>query len=163
MAERFVARTSRARVVLLVLGSILFVAASLWIVGAFGAPPKPGKEWIGWVGAPLFALLGAGWAMRLRGPADQIVIDRDGLTCRSWSDEHIPWSSIRGIDEYSIQRQTLFGVHLADSKAHPPTRLLGKVAAAQSGFGRGDFTLLTNGTDKGPDDLREALGFYRPG
>jgi hypothetical protein len=29
MEERFVARTSRARVVLLVLGSILFVAASL--------------------------------------------------------------------------------------------------------------------------------------
>ncbi len=106
MEDRFVARTSRARVWLLLLGSILLMLGSLWMAGAFGAPPSPDRVWMGWVGAPLFALLGAMWATRLRAPADQIVIDEEGLTCRSWSDEHIPWSAIERIDEFGIHRQT---------------------------------------------------------
>src|SRR3712207_5857465 len=102
MAEPFVARTSRIRVVLSVLGSLIFVLASLWVAGAFGHPPRLGGEWIGWTGAVLFSLLAAMWAMRLRDSPDQIVIDEMGLTWRQWSDEHIPWAAIRDVEERSI-------------------------------------------------------------
>jgi hypothetical protein len=161
--EAFVARTSRARVLLLLAICPLFVALSLWIAGVFGNPPEPDKAWAGWIGAPLFTLLAVMWASRLRGPADQIVIDGSGLTWRQWSDEHIPWSAVRRIDEYRIRSQTMFAVHLVDPKAHPPTRLMGKVAAAQAGMGRGDFTIIATGTDRSADDLREALRLHGPG
>jgi hypothetical protein len=163
MEEAFVARTSRTRVLLLLAICPVFVALSLWMAGAFGDPPKPGKEWVGWIGAPFFAVMGIMWALRLRGPADQIVIDESGLTWRQWSDEHIPWSAVLRIDEYGIRGQTMFAVHLVDPKAHPPTRLMGKVAAAQAGMGRGDFTMIATGTDRSADDLREALRLRGPG
>ena len=163
MADGFVARTSRPGVVLLALGSLLLVLLSLWLAGAFGPPPKPGKEWIGWTGAALFALLGAMWAMRLREAPEQILIDRAGLTWRQWSDEHIPWSAIRGIEERRVRGQAFFAVYLEDSGAHPPSRLLGKIAAAQSGMGQGHFTLIVHGTDRTADELREALRLYGTG
>ena len=163
MAERFVARTSPVRVALFVVGSLLLVLASLWVAGAFGAPPEPGKAWIGWLGAVLFALLAAMWAMRLRDSPDQIVVDEAGLTWRQWSDEHIPWSAVRGIEERELRRQTFFAVFLHDADAHPPSRLLGKVAAAQAGTGQGDFTMMVHGTDRTPDELREALRSYWTG
>lgn len=140
----------------------VFVALSLWVAGVFGDAPAPDKAWVGWVGAPLFTLLGIGWATRLRGPAEQIVIDRSGLTWRQWSGDHIPWSAVQRIDEYRIRNQTLFAVHLADPSAHPPTGLMGKLAAAQAGLGRGHFSMITTGTDRSADVLREALSLYAP-
>jgi hypothetical protein len=102
------------------------------------------------------------WAMRLRETAEQIVVDEAGITCRQWSDEHIPWSAVCRIDEYAIRRQVMFAVHLDDAAAHPPTRLLGKVAAAQAGLGRGHFSLVVTGTDRSADELREALLAFYP-
>jgi hypothetical protein len=161
--EPFVARTSRVRVLLLIAMCPVFVGLSLWVAGMFGEPPAPQKAWIGWIGAPFFTLMAVGWASRLRGNADQIVIDGSGLLSRHWSDDPIPWSAVERIDECRIRNQTFFAVHLADAKAHPPTRLMGKVAAAQAGLGRGHFSLITTGTDRSPDELRETLSFYRPG
>jgi hypothetical protein len=160
MGEAFVARSSRVRIVLLVAAALLFFALSLWMAGLFGDPPNRDKAWIGWIGAPFFALAALMWGLRLREPADQIVIDDRGLTWRQWSGEHIPWSAIRGIDEYGIRRQTMFAVHLHDVAGHPPTRLMGKVAAAQAGIGRGHFSIIATGTDRRADELREALRRY---
>jgi len=160
MGGAFVAYNSRARILLWAFASVVLALGSLWLAGAFGAAPKPGKEWIGWIGAALFALLAAMWAMRLRDPPDQIVIDEVGLTWRQWSDEHIPWSAIREIEERRMRNQTFFAVYLDDPKAHPPTRLLGRIAATQAGFGQGHFTMIVHGTDRTPDELREALNLY---
>lgn len=145
------------------LGSVVLALLSLWVAGAFGAPPRPGKEWIGWTGGVLFALLAVMWAIRLRDSTDQIVIDPAGLTWRGWSDEHIPWSAIREIEERRMRGQTFFPVYLVDPEAHPPSRLLGKIAAAQAGMGQGHFTMIVHGTDRSADELREALQLYRTG
>lgn len=155
--EAFVARSSRGRIAALVAGSLAFVPLSLWMAGAFGEPPKPGREWIGWIGAPVFSLFAVGWGLRLRDNADQIVIDDRGLTWRSYSDEHIPWSGIEAIEPRSIRSQAFFAVLLRDPKAHPPTRLLGRIAAAQRGFGHGDFAIGATGTDRSSDELGKAL------
>ena len=162
MGEAFVARASRLRIVRLVAAAILFVILSLWMAGLFGAPPRPDKAWIGWIGAPFFVLGALMWGLRLREPAEQIMIDEAGLTWRQWSEEHIPWSEIAAIDEQRIGRQTFFAVHLHDADAHPPSRFLGKIAAAQAGMGRGHFSIATAGMDRGPEDIREALNrFWR--
>ena len=157
MGEAFVARASRLRIVLLVAAAILFVILSLWMAGLFGPPPRPDKAWIGWIGAPFFALGAVMWGLRLREPAEQIVIDEAGLTWRQWSDEHIPWSAIAGIDEYRIRRQHMFAVHLHDPDAHPPSRFLGKIAAAQAGMGRGHFSIVATGMDRSAEEIRDAF------
>jgi hypothetical protein len=147
----------------MLIGAVLFVPLALWVAGAFGAPPRPGREWAGWLGAVAFVLVAIMLVLRLRDASDQIVVDEAGLTWRSWSDEHIPWEAVLAIEERAIRRQVMFAVHLHDARAHPPSRLIGKIAAAQSGMGMGHFNLLASGTDRSADELRDALIRFRPG
>ena len=157
MDEAFIARSLRVRIMLMIAGALLFVVLSLWMAGLFGDPPNLEKAWIGWIGAPFFALAAVMWAKRLTESPEQIVIDASGITWRQWSDEHIPWPAIERIEEVGIRRQTMFGVYLRDVSAHPPTRFLGKVAAKQAGAGFGHFSIVASGTDRSTDSLREAL------
>lgn len=155
--ERFVARPARGRLALMLVGAVLFVPAGLWVAGLFGEPPRPGREWAGWLGAVAFFLLAVFAAARLRDGSDQLVVDETGFTWRQWSDEHIPWEAVRSIDEQSVGRQIMFAVHLHDPAAHPPARLIGRIASAQRGMGRGDFWIVASGTDRSADEVREAL------
>jgi hypothetical protein len=155
--ERFVARPDRAKILGLALVSLVFSLLSLWVAGAWGEAPRSGPTWIGWPGAILFAVFAIGWSLRLRERADQIVVDAQGLTWRAYSEEHIPWSAVEAIERRSIRRQIFFAVYLKDPGAHPPTRLLGKVAAAQGGMGMGHFAINATGTDRSAAELEEAL------
>jgi hypothetical protein len=155
--EPFVARPAPFRIAMLAFGSLLFVLLSLWIAGKFGEPPQPGFEWLGWLGAAFFALMGVGWTLRLRERDDQIVVDEAGLTYRLYSNEHIPWSAVTGIEARSVRRQIFFAIHLDEPEAHPPSRLLGRVAAAQRRFGQGDFTIVATGTNRNAGELGDAL------
>jgi hypothetical protein len=162
--EAFTAHPAPFRIARLAFSSLLLGLLSLWFAGAFGSPPKPGSEWIGWIGAVFCAVMGAGWVLRLRERRDQIVIDESGLTYRLYSDEHIPWSAVTAIDARRIRRQVFFSIYLDDPTAHPPSRLLGKVASAQRGFGQGDFAIVATGTDRTADEVGEALfQFWRGG
>lgn len=160
--EPFVARPARGRIALLAAGSLLFVLLGLWMAGLFGEPPRPGREWIGWVAALFFAVVGVGWALRLRESAPQIVIDDAGISARQWSEEHIPWSAVRDIGERRVRNQTFFSVQLKDVDDHPPARLLGRISAAQAGMGMGHFALSATGTDRSADELRDALACFAP-
>ena len=161
--ERFVARPSRGRLVLLLAGALLFVAGGLWMAGVFGEPPDRNRVWLGWACALFFGLCGLLGVARLRDTSDQIVIDGHGVTYRLWSDDHIPWAVIERISERRIQRQVMFSVYLADPADFPPTRLLARMGSAQRGMGLGDFALVATGTDKSADDLRDALDRFIPG
>lgn len=166
--ERFVARNSRTRLVLMLIGSLLFVAIGLWMVGAFGEPPRgggrrAGLNWVGWVAIPFFGAAAAAIIAKLRDPGEQLVVDERGLIWRAWSDDVIPWNEIERIDERRIARQTMFAVHLRDATRCPPTRWTGRISARQRGFGMGDLSLNLTGSDRSNDDLRAALARFRPG
>lgn len=158
----FVARPSHWRLALMLVGALAFVAAGLWMIGLFGDPPSPRRTWVGWIAAPLFGLFAIYGAVRLFDGSDQIVIDERGFTFRLWSDEHIPWSAVRAIDEVRIHKQIMFGIHLHDSSGHPPTRLVGKMAGLNRGLGFADLSLTVAGTDRKPDELRDALRQFAP-
>lgn len=162
-AERFVARPSRSRLALMLLGALLFIPAGLWVAGALGEPPRPGREWAGWLGGAAFTVAALFALARLGDRSDQIVIDGAGLTWRSWSDAHIPWAAIRSVEEQRMGRQIMFAVHLEDPAAYPPTRLLGRIAGAQSGMGRGNFWIVASGTDRSAEEVRDALDRFGHG
>ena len=155
--ERFVARPSPLRLTLLLLLSVGFVALGFWMIGAFGEPPRSSRAWAGWIAIPVFGLFGALIAARLFDRRAQIVVDAEGLMFRQWSDEHIPWSAVSGIDERTMQGQRFFGIYLHDISAHPPTRLVGKLGRMNSALGFAQLSISATGTDRSADELRDAL------
>ena len=166
--ERFVARNSRTRLVLMLVGSLLFVGIGLWMVGAFGEPPQgsgraAGKNWVGWIAIPFFGAIALAIVGRLRDGREQLVVDERGIVWRPWSADVIPWSEIERIVERHVARQVMFGVHLRDPSRCPPTRWTGRIAARQRGFGMGDMSLTLSGTDRSNDELRDALNRFFPG
>jgi hypothetical protein len=166
--ERFVARNSRTRLVLILLGSLLFVAIGLWMVGAFGEPPQgsgraAGTNWVGWIAIPFFGAVALAIIGRLRDAGEQLVVDESGIVWRAWSDDVVPWSEIEKIVERHVARQVMFAVHLRDPSRCPPTRWTGRIAARQRGFGMGDMSISVSGTDRSNDELRNALTRFFPG
>jgi hypothetical protein len=159
---------SKTRLVLMLIGALLFVAIGLWMVGAFGEPPRPrglaGRlTWVGWIGIPFFGLAAVAIAAKLRDKSAQLVIDGRGILWRPWSDSVIPWSEVERIEERQIARQTMFAVYLRDPTLCPPTRWTGKLSARQRGFGMGDMSLTLSGTDRNEQELRDALTRFCPG
>jgi hypothetical protein len=165
--EPFVARPSRARLTLMLIACLLFVAVSLWMIGAFGEAPRlsgrrANLNWVGWIGAPFFGIFAVVALAKLRDCRDRLVIDGRGILWRAWSDEVIPWTEIERIEERQIARQTMFSVYLHDPARCPPKGWTGRIAASQRGFGAGDMAITLSGTDKSDDELREALSRFCP-
>jgi len=161
MVERFVARPSPGRLMLLLLAALALVALGLWIAGAFGPPPDPGQAWIGYVVAPLFGLAALVGIRRLFDRDDQIIIDDQGIYCKAWSDRTIPWLAIRAIERHSYKNQDFISLTLDD----PSRYSLGGLARMQGlnrMLGFGDVSLTTAGTDRTLDELLDALERFSP-
>jgi hypothetical protein len=146
-----------SRFLLLVAGAIGFVPAGLWIAGVFGPPPRPGREWIGFVCAFFFATCGAFGIRRLLNPGDEIVIDGNGIKWRQWSDQLIPWDAITDIRVAVVRGRRFVCLYLREPAQYPSTRLLGRMAGVNRSLGFGDIALNVSGTDRTHDDLVEAL------
>ena len=83
--EDFVAYPSRRRLALLALGAVTFVAAGLWMGGAFGSPPdsrrysEPAMFAIGWFGVVLFGACGLVAGKKLFENGEQLRIGSAGV------------------------------------------------------------------------------------
>jgi hypothetical protein len=161
--DRFVARNSPSRLALMVLGAAAFVALGLWLAGLFGPPPKPGREWLGWLASVFFGFAGIVGARRLFDRSDQLVIDRNGIFWRHWSETTIPWSAIESFSRHSIRRQQFLSLHLKSPAMFPRSGAGGWVGNLNRGLGFGDIALTVAGTDRSFDELVEAIDRYAPG
>ena len=161
--DRFVARASRLRLSGRLLGCLAFVAAGLWMVGAFGPPPNPGKVWAGYASILVFGLVAIMGARRLIEGGDQIVVDHQGILWTQWSDRIIPWSAIRHIDRKSVKRQHFLCLELVDPARYPPTSLLGRFAGSNRLLGFGDIAINVGGTDRSFDELVDAVERFKRG
>lgn len=162
MGDRFVARNSLGRIALLLIGALLFVAGGLWLAGLFGPAPKPGREWIGWVSAIFFGLAGCVLAPRLFDRDVWLVVDRNGIRWRQWSEATIPWSAIRSWSEYSVRRQQFGGLELKDPAQFPGSGSVAWLRGINKAIGFGDVALTVVGTDRRFDELAEAVRRYAP-
>lgn len=162
MADRFVARNAPGRLVLALLGSLAFVAAGLWIAGLFGPPPKPGREWLGWLCALFFALVPFKIVPRLSDRSDQMVIDRNGIFWRQWSEMTIPWGAVRSFSRRSVKGQHFVCLHLKNPSMFPRAGAGAWLAGLNRGLNFGDVALTVTGTDRSFDELVAAIDRYAP-
>ncbi len=160
--EDFVARYAPARLLLMLCGAIAFVALGLWIGGAFGEPPRPGKEIWGWLAAGLFGLCACAIAPRLGDRDDQLRISPSGIQSKPWSDDLIPWSQISRISVWEHRNQRSILLHLLHPERFPSQRLLGKLAAANRALTGGDVAITLTGTDRTFDDAMRAIERFAP-
>jgi hypothetical protein len=164
MPGSFVARASRWRLLLLMAGSVGFVAIGLWIIGAFGdAPPaSPMKVlFAGWVGVPFFGLCALVALRQMVTAGDLITVDHRGIKSHPFSDAFIPWHAIAAIEQRTISRQEFLCLTLHDPGAFRPRRHFRPLASADRSLGYGDVALSTSITDKTMEQLAEATRQHR--
>lgn len=162
MADRFVARDSPPRLWLMLVGAFAFVALGLWIAGLFGSSPKPGWEWFGWFAAFFFALVPFKIVPRLSDRSDQMVIDRNGIYWRQWSETTIPWSAIRSFSRRSVRGQHFVCLHLKNPSMFPKSGAGAWLSGFNRALGFGDIALTVTGTDRRFDELVAAIDSYAP-
>ena len=146
----------------MVLAALGFVILGMWIGGVFGEPPKPGREWLGWISASFFALMGALGLRRLLNPTEQIRISSDGICYSQWSDDTIPWQEIVTVSVWQFKGQKAILLSLRNPGRFPSTTFLGKMAAANRALTGGDIALTLTGTDKIFEEAMSAIENFMP-
>ena len=101
--QPIIARNSRSRILLLLLGCFAFVIAGIWIAGVFGEAPEPGREWVGWLSAFFFGAGGLVICGRLFDDEVQIRISGSGIYYRQWSEQTIPWGAIAEVSVWRFK------------------------------------------------------------
>ena len=163
------ARSSPARMAMLVGIAAAFVTGGLWMVGAFGPPPTSGRYGpvatmvIGWASIIFFGLCGVIGLTRLFDTRELLHIGSAGISFTPWSEKTIPWSAIIDVTIWSHRRQRVIVLHLAN-----PARFPSKAGLANmlTGLNRtltgGDVCISLTGADRSFDEAMAAIDQFRP-
>lgn len=158
--QPLVARNSRWRILLIILGSLAFVVAGVWIAGVAGPAPKPGKEWVGWLSIIFFGAGAAVVGSQLFNDDIQIRISDSGIYYRKWSEQTIPWGEISAVSVWTFRRQKFPILHLVQPNRYPSRTLSGKLSATNRLLTGGDITISLSGMDRNFNDVVAAIEYY---
>lgn len=159
----FVANAAPSRLLLLVVGAAAFVVLGIWIAGIAGAPPEPGREWIGWLSIVFFGLCAALGLRRVFDSSEQVKISRSGVYFKQWSEQTIPWSEIANVTVWEFKGQKSLILHLTHPERYRSTTLLGKMAGANRALTGGDVAISLVGTDRSFADALAAVEYFGRG
>jgi hypothetical protein len=162
VADRFVARNSPVRIVLMLGGAVAVVICGLYLTGLFGPPADTYQIVVGWFTIAFFGFAGYRIVTRLLGPNEQIVIDGNGIFNRPHSEATIPWDAIQGFDIRKGESLRFACLVLKDPARFPRTGTAKWLGAFNKSGGYGDVLLSTVGTDRSFDELWAALGRFAP-
>lgn len=174
--EDFVAYPSRQRIGAIILGSIAFVVAGLWLV-AFGlrmppawyrsipGPPPP-PVWlrssvttvlVGLVSVIFFGMCALVSMNMLFDTHEQLRIGTAGIRWSRWSDQTIPWSQISDVTIWSFWTQKDIVLHLRNPALFPGRGILGMAGRANRALTGGDICISLTGTDRSFDEATSAI------
>ena len=165
--DDFVAFPSRRKIVLILLGCLVFVGLGLWMAGPIGTPPASSGHRasfvhiMGWVAVSFFGLCTALWTTRLFDRRDQLRIGPQGLRSAPWSERTIPWTDITDVTTWSLNGQTTIVLHLSDPARFPGRGLAALLAKANRGFTGGDISISLTGTDRTTEEALRAIDHFR--
>ncbi len=164
----FVAKPSKVRIALLLLGALAFVTAGLNMIGVFGTPPDSHRyspaliKFVGWASILFF---GAAVPISIRmffDTQDQLRFDAHGIYWKRWSAQTIPWSEITDIGVWEFKRQKSIILNLRDPARFPSTTMMGKLASANRALTGGDIALTLAGTDGRFETAMEVIHHHWP-
>ena len=163
----FVARTSRRRTALLILGSIAFVALGAWMAGLMGPIPvsrRLGPEmtvfW-GWTCIVFFGLCAASGAKIWWQNAEQLRIGEAGITYLRWSDQIIPWSEVNDVSEWNYKGTRTIVLHLRNPSLFPGKGLRGLIGQANRRLIGGHIGISMTSMDRSFDEAMTAIAKFR--
>ena len=165
--DDFVAYPSRAKIVVLVLGCVGFVALGVWFTGLLVPPPGARRYstevvvLVGWTTILLFSGAGVVWLRRLFERREQLRIGHAGVQAAPWSDATIPWSEITDVTTWTGHGQTVIVLHLQDPSRFPGRGLAAATAAANRSFTGGDISISLAGTDRSAFDALAVIERFR--
>ena len=169
MTRPFEAHFSPARSILLSLLAVGFVAAGLWMVGAFGEVPGGSRrlpDWavpiMGWVAIVFFAPFAFLHLRRAFAGGLAVRIDQRGMLLTDYSKRLIAWEDIVAIRTENVMGNKILLFEVDDARAADFGA--GKRMAAgtnRSMYGLG-YSLTVNNTDRSHSELLQALEHFAP-
>jgi hypothetical protein len=156
----FVAKPSRWRMALLLLGALVFVLGGAWMVGWVGTPPPDAPGWIGWAALGFFGLAAAVIAVRLFDDQDVVRIGTTGIWFRYHSDDLIPWHEIVDIGVWQHRGQRVIVLKLCHPDRFPARGIAGALAGANRALTGGDVAISLTGTDRSFAEAMAAIERY---
>ena len=170
-AAPFVAHASKGKILLILLGGVVLIGAAGFMLLYPGEFPEYARifgilipiAWIAWVAVIFFGLCSLLWIRQMMRSGPVIEISSAGLRWRNWSDDLIPWGAFTRAEITSMQRQRFVSLWLRDPGAYRSSTILGRLAGANKAMGFGDIALGAQGTDRGFDELAEAVHAHAPG
>jgi len=167
--EDFVAKTSRPRMALMVVGSLALAAIGLWMSGLLWAPPVSRRaspemvESAGWAGMILFGLCVVMGAKLWLENSEQLRIGQNGIRYSRWSDQVIPWSEIENVSEWRHKGLRSIILHLRQPSLFPGRGVMGIAGRANRALTGGDISISLTGVDRSFNDAMAAIQQFRPG
>lgn len=167
-AEAYVANYSRARLVLLGLGSLVFVIGGLWMAGLFGEVPtsrRLGPEMtqvVGWVAVLFFGFCGFIIVRQLLRAGVAFRIDADGITHAQAVRQSFTWDEITKLQPVSMGNQPMVCYEVVQERLDKMGGIRAKLAAANRSMTGCSFALAMSGTDAKMEEVVAALEHFAP-
>ena len=155
----FEARNSRWRLALLALLALGFVAAGLWLIGAFGPDHPTGVKAtvFGWLSILFFGACGIVVLFRMRDTDVVLRVDAHGIWWKQLSDSIIPWHEIAEVGIVTMHRQKMLGLMVADPARYRGRTLQGRLSGANQALTGYPICLTVTGTDRAFAELVAAV------
>ena len=167
-AEAYVANYSRARLVLLGLGSLVFVIGGLWMAGLFGEVPasrRLGPEMtqvVGWIAVVFFGFCGFIIVRQLLRAGVAFRIDADGITHAQAVRQSFTWDEITKLQPVSMGNQPMVCYEVVQERLDKMGGIRAKLAAANRSMTGCSFALAMSGTDAKMEEVVAALEHFAP-
>ena len=165
--DDFVACTSRRRVALLLLISIVFALLGMWMAGWFGPVPtsrRAGPEmtlfW-GWITIAFSGTCGAVASKMWWDNGEQLRIGKQGIRWLRWCEQTIPWNEITDVTEWQYKGTRSIILHVRDASLFPGKGIVGLAGKANRALTGGDIGISLDGTDRSFDEAMAAISKFR--
>ena len=166
--DHYIARDSRWRLIVLLIASIGFVVAGLWMAGFLGEPPSSRRysagtaQIIGYASMALFGFLAFVIGKRLTNVGEAFRIDATGITHAQMVKQSFRWDEITQIFPVQISGQKMIAYDVVDERFAALSGLRGRLASANRSMTGCAFALAMSGTDAKFDEALAAVERFAP-
>nr|WP_298928317.1 STM3941 family protein [uncultured Erythrobacter sp.] len=167
--DRFEARYSPARSIMLALLAFGFVAIGLWLIGAFGETPTGSRrvpDWAvapaGWLAIAFFAPFTFFHIKRAFGGGLAVRVDAQGMLLPDYSPKLIRWDDVTSLSTQNMMGTKLLLFDVRDGREADFALFRRATIGFNRSFNGHGCSVTMNNTDRSYDDLLDAVDAFAP-